>query len=192
MEHLDSDKAVLSIGRVRQWSAGTNDNLALMKRWRDQFRPEPFHHSSKLVQGLRAIGRTEIADEVLGGIYQTMEMSSAVGINICSNLEDDQLQRLHNHLRLHTTEGQEDVTNTITTVLEWIQNCVKHFDKIPALKGLVKNKFDFRKHENNEIFKAGFFELAEEVMLLELPRFPRIVESGIGGSFAAIISFDKT
>eukprot|EP00057_Strongylocentrotus_purpuratus_P021298 XP_011675772.1 PREDICTED: uncharacterized protein LOC105443839 [Strongylocentrotus purpuratus] len=183
MEHLDSDKAVLSIGRVRQWSAGTNDNLALMKRWRDQFRPEPFHHSSKLVQGLRAIGRTEIADEVLGGIYQTMEMSTAVGINICSNLEDDQLQRLYNHLGVHTTEGQEDVT----TVLEWIQNCVKHFDKIPALKGLVKNKFDFRKHENNEIFKAGFFELAEEIMLLELPRFPRI-----GESVAAIMSFDKT
>ena len=67
MEHLDSDKAVLSIGRVRQGSRETNDKLTLMKRWRNQFRPVPFHHSSKLVHGLRAIGRTGLADEVLGG-----------------------------------------------------------------------------------------------------------------------------
>ncbi|XP_030834008.1 uncharacterized protein LOC115921081 [Strongylocentrotus purpuratus] len=178
MKHLDSekaDKAVLSIGRARQQSAGTYDNLMLMKRWRDQFRPEPFHHSSKLVHGLRAIGRTGLAEEVLGGLYKHMQMSGAVAIHICNSLEDDQLQRLYVHLGLRTTKRQEDRTTTSTAVVEWMQNCVKHFDKIPTLNKMVKNKFDFRKHENNELFKAGFSELAEEIMLLQYPRFPRIV-----------------
>eukprot|EP00057_Strongylocentrotus_purpuratus_P024827 XP_011679301.1 PREDICTED: uncharacterized protein LOC105445455 [Strongylocentrotus purpuratus] len=175
MKHLDSDKAVLSIGRVRTRSAGTYDNLMLMKRWRDQFRLEPFHHSSKLVHGLRAIGRTGLAEEVLGGLNQHMQMSGAVAIHICNSLDDDQLQRLCVHLRLRTTKRQEDRTTTSTAVVEWMQNCVKHFDKIPALNKIVKNKFDFRKHENNELFKAGFSELAEEIMLLQYPRFSRTV-----------------
>ncbi|XP_030834629.1 uncharacterized protein LOC105438791 [Strongylocentrotus purpuratus] len=68
MKHLDSDRAVLSIGPAREQSGWTYDNLTLMKRWRNQFRPEPFHHSSKLVHGLRAIGRTGIADEVIGDV----------------------------------------------------------------------------------------------------------------------------
>eukprot|EP00057_Strongylocentrotus_purpuratus_P010867 XP_011665341.1 PREDICTED: uncharacterized protein LOC105438791 [Strongylocentrotus purpuratus] len=104
MKHLDSDRAVLSIGPAREQSGWTYDNLTLMKRWRNQFRPEPFHHSSKLVHGLRAIGRTGIADEVIGGLYQMMKMSLAVGIHICNSLEDDQLHRLYEHLGLHETE----------------------------------------------------------------------------------------
>ena len=108
-------------------------------------------------------------------MYKPMEMSTAVGIGLCNSLDDVQLRRLYEHLGLDATEGQEDRATTITTVLECMKNCTKHFDNIPVLKEIVNNKFDVRKHKNNELFKAGFFELAEEIMILQYPRFPRIM-----------------
>lgn len=61
VKHLDLEKDV-------QGTTGPYDNVKLMTIWRNQLRLQPFHFRFELASGLRAAGRTDIANRILAGM----------------------------------------------------------------------------------------------------------------------------
>eukprot|EP00057_Strongylocentrotus_purpuratus_P016417 XP_011670891.1 PREDICTED: uncharacterized protein LOC105441470 [Strongylocentrotus purpuratus] len=120
VHHLGLEKDVLS---VCQGPTGAYDNLKLMKIWRNQLRLQPLHFRFELALGLRTVGRTNIASGIIAGRHHTTEVDSTVVESICNNLNEDQLERLRQHLRLKVQEDQSPTTVTAKLVTEW---CLKH------------------------------------------------------------------
>eukprot|EP00057_Strongylocentrotus_purpuratus_P016414 XP_011670888.1 PREDICTED: uncharacterized protein LOC105441467 [Strongylocentrotus purpuratus] len=165
--HLGLEKDVLS---VCQGTTGAYDNVKLMKVWKDQLRLQPLHFRFELAVGLRAVGRTTIASTILSGRHHTPEVDSRVVESICNNLNEDQLERLRQHLGLKAQEDQRPTTVTATLVTEWVTYRLEEFEKKSVMTKLFVDKINLRRKEIDSLFSAGFFELAEEVMLLEMSR----------------------
>ncbi|XP_030834631.1 uncharacterized protein LOC115921360 [Strongylocentrotus purpuratus] len=136
VDHLGLEKDVLSIC---QGTTGAYDNLRLMKVWRNQLRLQPLHFRFELAVGLRAVGRTEIASKILAGRHHTNEVGSSVVESICNSLENDQMKRLREHLRLKTQDDQSPTTVTAALVTEWARNWLEEFGNISVMK-LFKDK----------------------------------------------------
>lgn len=65
VKHLGLEKDVLS---VFQGTTCPYDNVKLMTIWRNQLRLQPLHFRFELASGLRAAGRTDIANRILAGM----------------------------------------------------------------------------------------------------------------------------
>eukprot|EP00057_Strongylocentrotus_purpuratus_P010394 XP_011664868.1 PREDICTED: uncharacterized protein LOC100889661 [Strongylocentrotus purpuratus] len=171
LDHLQADKAGRSVVR------GTKepyDNLKLIMVWKNQFRTEPFHYRLKLAVGLKAIQQPKIAYDVLAGKYRTSNVNSDVVERICNSLDVDPLKRLCGEIGRYDLM-QENHSNSAKGVGVWVSNWLERFNKTPArttLPNMTIDKFTSRRLKNDKIFRAGSFELAEEIMLVEYPRFP--------------------
>ncbi|XP_030834821.1 uncharacterized protein LOC100888239 [Strongylocentrotus purpuratus] len=169
--HLKVDKADRSIGR------GATEpcvNLKVITMWRNRFRTEPFHYRLKLAVGLKAIQKTEIAYDVLAGKKETSKVNPDVVERIFNSFDHDRLNRLCKEIGRYKLVEESRIKATQGVKL-WVEDWLEKFDKTPArptATNLPKDKFTSRRLKNDEIFRAGFFELAEEIMLVEYPRFP--------------------
>ncbi|XP_030834004.1 uncharacterized protein LOC100893097 isoform X2 [Strongylocentrotus purpuratus] len=164
VKHFGLEKDVLS---GFQGTTGPYDDVKLMTIWRNQLRLQPLHFRFELASGLRAAGRTDIANRILAGGHHTTEVDSSVVERICNSLEGDELERLREHLGLKAQDDQN--TTTATLVTEWVRNWLKEFDKLSP-KQLITDKLKSRGNRIDNLFRAGFVELAEEVMLLDNSR----------------------
>ncbi|XP_030834877.1 uncharacterized protein LOC100889661 [Strongylocentrotus purpuratus] len=171
LDHLQADKAGRS---VRRGTKEPYDNLKLIMVWKNQFRTEPFHYRLKLAVGLKAIQQPKIAYDVLAGKYRTSNVNSDVVERICNSLDVDPLKRLCGEIGRYDLM-QENHSNSAKGVGVWVSNWLERFNKTPArttLPNMTIDKFTSRRLKNDKIFRAGSFELAEEIMLVEYPRFP--------------------
>ena len=68
------------------------------------------------------------------GRHHTNEVGSRVVESICNILENDQMKRLREHLRLKTQNDQSPTTVTATLLTEWVRNWLEEFENISVMK----------------------------------------------------------
>nr|XP_054760859.1 uncharacterized protein LOC129267146 [Lytechinus pictus] len=179
MDNLELERDALS---VCKGTTGEYDIVRLMEIWKGQHSSGPFHYILKLALGLRAAGKTEVARKIIAGICisDMVTVNPDVVKSICNGIGHGQLERLAEHLGLNA-KGDNHV-DTSALVIQWATEWFSKADRSSLLESL-KGKLPFtneeksRKKEIDNLFKAGFGRLAEELMLLEVSRL-RIIKQG--------------
>eukprot|EP00057_Strongylocentrotus_purpuratus_P022314 XP_011676788.1 PREDICTED: uncharacterized protein LOC100891915 [Strongylocentrotus purpuratus] len=138
--------------------------LQHLKGWRDN------HEIGTCREALRKA----LQELGLSGKYRTLNVNSDVVESICNSLDVDPLKKLCGEIGQYKLM-QKSRSKTAKGVGVWVTNWLEQFDKTPArttVLNMTIDKFTSRRLKNDKIFRAGFFELAEEIMLVEYPRFP--------------------
>ncbi|XP_063959682.1 uncharacterized protein LOC129267146 [Lytechinus pictus] len=177
MDNLELERDALS---VCKGTTGEYDIVRLMEIWKGRHSSGPFDYRLKLALGLRAAGKTEVARKIIAGIgiSDMVTVNPDVVKRICDGIGNGQLGRLAEHLGLNA-KGDNQV-DTSALVIQWATEWFSKADRsslFESFKGTFTNEEKSRKKEIDNLFKAGFGRLAEELMLLEVSRL-RIIKQG--------------
>ncbi|XP_063960186.1 uncharacterized protein LOC129267154 [Lytechinus pictus] len=168
MDNLELEKDILS---VCKGTTGEYDIVRPMEIWKRQHSLEPFHYRLKLAFGLRAAGKTEIARKIIAGSYGMVAVNPDVLKSICNGMGHGHLERLVDHLGLNV-KGDNTV-DTLALVIQWATGWFSKIDNssfFESLKDKFLNEVKSRKEYIDNLYKAGFVGIAEELMLLEVSR----------------------
>ncbi|XP_063959420.1 uncharacterized protein LOC135155022 [Lytechinus pictus] len=140
------------------------DCLEVLMTWKEKIRPVPYHYRRHIIDGLQAVGCSDLADEVLRGLYrQESPEEDAIKI-ICSRLDDGQIQNLVRFLKLKPDDGEQDRKMSTNMIVRWADKWMRKYDSSAI-------SFKERRSVNDELVRAGFYELAHEIMILEFSKF---------------------
>nr|XP_054760866.1 uncharacterized protein LOC129267153 [Lytechinus pictus] len=181
IDNLELERDALS---VCKGTKGEYKIVRLMEIWKGQHSSGPFHYRLKLALGIRAAGKTEVARKIIAGIgiSDMVTVNPDVVKSICNGMGHGQLERLAEHLRLNA-KGDNPVDSS-ALVIQWITEWFSKADSsslLESIKGKIKDRFvdevKSRREYIENLYKAGFIRLAEELMLLEVSRL-RLTKQG--------------
>ncbi|XP_063959294.1 uncharacterized protein LOC135154971 [Lytechinus pictus] len=138
--------------------------LEVLRTWKEKIRPVPYHYRRHIVEGLQAVECSDLADEVLTGLYRHEYPDEDVIEDICSRLDDGQIRNLLRILKLKPDHDEQDRKKINKMIVRWADKWMRKYDSSAI-------SFKERRSVNDELVRAGFYELAHEIMVLEYSKF---------------------
>ncbi|XP_063959296.1 uncharacterized protein LOC135154972 [Lytechinus pictus] len=136
----------------------------VLRTWKEKIRPVPYHYRRHIVDGLQAVGYSNLADDVLKGLHRHESPDEDVIEDICSRLDDTQILNLVRILKLTPDHDEQDRKKSTKLIVSWADKWMRKYDSSAI-------SFKERRSVNDELVKEGFYELAHEIMILEYSKF---------------------